>query len=246
MKYLILLLLSFIGANANAQDFLPILVEGRVWNCEYNIIDGYEIRDLTIEIKGDTVVGEHNCKKAIVSSTNYYGNPYSIVEPCFEENGRLYCFDPEDLDGDMGSRENYTVPCLICDFNLGVGDDAWFGTVHKVDTIEVHGVQRRRIFLDDEDYDIWVEGIGPSTDLWPSMRPRATDGHVIYLKSCYDENGNLIFSQEDFLAPATNGIDGVEATSAKDGAIYDLTGKAIQTPKRNEIYIKDGRKRIQR
>lgn len=244
MKYILILFLSLVGANVNAQSFLPVLSEGKVWYCKYTYTSGSY--NFTIEIDGDTIVGEHNCKKAVLRGTTDRGSTFNYAEPCYEENGRVYNFDPDPEAEDVGSRTGYTVPHLICDFNLMVGDRAWNSYVTKIDTIEVRGVERRRLFLDNSNTDIWVEGIGPSTDHWPTTRPIPTNGHVITVDSCY-ENGTLIFTQEDFITPAkTDGVKVVEVVSSDSEKMYDTTGKVIKAPKRNEIYIKDGRKRIQR
>lgn len=128
--------------------------------------------------------------------------------------------------------------------NLNVGDSAWNSVVTKVDTIEVRGITRRRIFIGDSKLDIWVEGIGAYCDGWPSSLPR----HNAYdcILACY-ENGELIFTQEDFFAPAvTTGISLTETTQKADDAIYDLQGRRVDKPTSNNIYIQRGRKFVQR
>lgn len=239
MRYLFFILVSFFGMNAAAQDFRPILTDGKVWYCQYTYFGG--AYTYTITIDGDTIVGDKACKKAIFKGTTDRGVAFNVPEACFEENGRLYCFDPENEEA-----EEYTVPCLICDFNLNVGDAAWSGNVTKVDTIEVRGVQRRRITIDDSDSCVWVEGIGTYSDGWPTTRPIPTNGHTETVDSVY-ENGQLIFTKEDFFAPAmTSSIKPTESLAKKDDKKYDLTGKAVRNIRKNEIYIQGGKKRMGR
>lgn len=237
MRYLFFILVSFFGMNAAAQDFRPILSDGKVWHCQYTYLGGAYAYTITID--GDTIVGDKACKKAVFEGTTDRGVAFNRTEACFEENGRLYSFDPENDETD-----DYTVPCLICDFNLNVGDPAWNGYVTKVDTIEVRGVQRRRITLDYSDLCVWVEGIGTYSDGWPTTRPIPTNGHTETVDSVC-ENRQVIFTKEDFFAPAiTNSINPTENQMKQGGKKYDLTGKLVRKAKKNEIYIQDGKKRI--
>lgn len=160
-----------------------------------------------------------------------------------EQDGRLYCLEPTEYSAGV-----YDTPRLICDFNLEVGDSAWYSHVTKVDTIEVRGVQRKRITLkDSRNFSIWVEGIGPLISGWPSDEPLPSNGHLFdIIESCY-ENGELIFTRDDFFAPAVSaGISSVVADEAFDGRIYDLSGRVVEQPSANGIYIRNGRKMVWR
>lgn len=234
MKQLLLLLLSAFATTASAQSFLPILSEGKTWQFVFRHGDD-EPRIYTGTVDGDTIVGERNCKRIRFGL-------YS--DAAFEEDGRLYCFGPESYDD---YSTDYTFPELICDFNLQVGDSAWYTHVSRVDTIEVRGVQRRRIVLDD-DWAVWVEGIGVNWEGWPSYKPVPTSSHHVEttIDSVY-ENGVLVFTKEDFHAPAiSTAIREIDAAPARSGQMYDLSGRAIPEARKNEIYIQDGRKRLNR
>lgn len=235
MKHLLLSLFVLLVPGAKAQTFLPILTEGKVWHyCDSTIFGS---KAFTMEVRGDTVVSGKNCKKL------YYNDWHCTAR--LEEDGRLYCFEPKDEE-----PEEHEMPwpaCdtlrLICDFNLEVGDEAWDEHVIRVDTIEVRGVRRKRIVVSDVfPQVIWVEGIGSYTNEWPSTEPKPTNGHIVtFIEECY-ENGELVFTKDDFFAPAvTTGIRSAEVTKKGSGKYYDLSGRPVNSPAAKGIYITDGK-----
>lgn len=235
MKYLLVIFLALFGNNAKAQDFLPILAEGRSWQCR----DSSFMRggSFTVEVAGDTLAYGYSCKKIRYKKSGY-------IELALEENGRLYRLEPENEN----DQEVCNTPTLICDFNLNIGDTAWEEEITKVDTIEVRGVKRRRISTDGDYWPrpIWVEGIGSYTDGWYSTMPRTVSHLFSYIEACYD-NGELIFTKDDFFAPSvTAGISNIESAIKHNGQTYDLSDRRIDNPIAKGVYIKDGRKYVKR
>lgn len=231
MKHILFILFSLMGTYVSAQEFLPVLTEGKVWHYRDSLAS--KNRDFTLEVRGDTVDNGRNCKKL------YYESGSCTTR--YEEDGRLFCFEPENEYSDV-----FDTPCLICDFNLEVGDAAWKGQVMRVDTIEVRGVQRKRIVVSDVcPQVIWVEGIGSYTNEWPSVLPMPTNGHVMtFITECY-ENGELIFTKDDFFAPAVStGIGTVTIEKKDEGRIYDLTGRPVSRFPVKGIYIQNGKKLV--
>lgn len=197
----------------------------------------------TLEVRGDSVAYDMSCKKVYCSTPPESERPKDFTYLAFEQDGRLYCLEPTEYHTAV-----YDTPRLLCDFHLEVGDSAWYSHVTKVDTIEVRGVQRKRITLKDaRNFAVWVEGIGPLKNGWPTDVPQASDGHICDLiDSCY-ENGELIFTREDFFAPAVSaGISSLTADETFDGRIYDLSGRIVEQPRANSIYFRNGRKFVQR
>lgn len=242
MKYFVLIVFALLANAAKAQGYLPILTEGKVWNCvDYN--DCQEKNRFSMEVCGDTAAYGYDCKKIYFYRDIERTQRMKFVYKAYEEGGRLYALEP----GEDVTNRNYDTPCLLCDFNLEVGDSAWFSHVTKVDTIEVRGVQRKRITLQYPlDFGIWVEGIGPFVSSWPSNVEKPTCHLFYYIESCY-ENGELIFTRDDFFAPAVSaGISGVAADEAFDGRIYDLSGRIVEQPMAKGIYIRNGRKFVWR
>lgn len=240
-RLLLPILLSLIVRAASAQELLPILSEGKSWRCAEIEYVGQEEPEATYTyfVSGDTHVNgssyvrlgfKHETSESIkVDTTTVYYNTIGL-----EKDGVLYCFEKDEEDPTV------THQIVICDMNLHVGDKVWNNQyVTQVDTIEVRGVQRRRIVLNTP-LDVWVEGIGSHTDGWPSALPR----HNAYdcILACY-ENGKLIFTEDDFFAPAVStGISTTERLPRPGSAVYDLQGRRVSGKLSRGIYIRDGHK----
>lgn len=239
MRYIILIILAFAANTLNAQTFLPFLNEGKKWVFADVEIVGqkYDEQEVyTKQVDGDSIAYGLPCKRLSCEREDRDFITYGVA---YEEDGRLYTFE-EDYYGSY----NF-VPVLICDMNLAVGDSAWKGHVAKVDTIEVRGVTRRRITIDQwGQKEIWVEGIGSSTDDWPTYR--AVHCAYSYIRECYD-NGELVFTEDDFFAdPVTNGITTPSMPYSKDNRVFDLQGRRVEKPLAGGIYVRHGRKFVQR
>ena len=65
--------------------------------------------------------------------------------------------------------------------------------------------------------------------------------------ACY-ENGKCIFEWDDFFAESISvGISNTETDGKQpQQKMYDLTGKTLKTPRKGEVYIKDGKKYVGR
>lgn len=251
MKTFFSVLFAFLFCQAYAQQYLPFLTEGKVWHC---ISHDDEPHDTDIDVPyilyvhSDTVVGDQTCKKIYYDNgKNHSENPGGHYNDAgWEEEGKLYhfetytevIFDEETGDDDL---VDVTAPVLICDIGLNVGDSAMRGVVTQADTIEIRGVQRKRIVVNNYDKYVWVEGIGFNTSLWPSQMPKHGSKYS-YIDSCY-VNGELIFTKDDFFAPAvTDGISTLTVSKRNDGKTYDLQGRMVEKPTAKGIYIKNGRK----
>lgn len=241
MKNIVLLITILFGCQIHAQNYLPMLTNGKVWHCVEHDDEITEYR-YTISICGDTLVNGRACKIMRYEYKDGEENPYKVNKIwksiAWEEAGAVYY---TYWDGEA----NEYVDIQICDFNLSPGAKAWYGRITKVDTIEVHGTQRRRLTIDNDELSIWVEGIGVSSDLWPT-NGGISHGEYSCIESCY-ENGKLIFSQEDFLAPAiSTGIGDITTTAERNVETYDLCGRKLKEPKQKGIIIQDGRKYFRR
>lgn len=233
------------------EQYLPIMVDGRLWtygdsmagHSKYPIIHQWYYS----KIEKDTVYDGKRWKKIIKWSnvrpeeliyTNYY----------HEEAGVVYFSGWDEADKPFFSNEYKRI-----DMNLKVGDDFGIGEVIKVDSINVRGVVRKRISMNScrptEQEAFFVEGIGASSNAYVDLGPgdHSETGYIRYLLSVTDENGNVIFTQEDFRAPSysESGIVGVEDDAQNDDRIYDLYGQPVSNPLPGSIYIRRGKKFIQ-
>lgn len=245
MKQILLIIAFFmgIGLNANAQEYKKMFKNGRVWNYIVSNSGILDQKYITVTVIGDTVVDGRTRSKLHFHTIYMTGDneqckfsSYDYYNTAYEEDGKIYYGDGKEP---------------LMDFSMHKGDAIGWQNVHEEDYIEVRGVKYRRLELYPDGGTkyykrYWVEGIGASCCLAMNT---GEDIHAIseitYLESCYD-NGQLIFSHDDFYLPAITGIAAVKPSAPTDGKAYDLSGRRISQPAKNGIYIKDGHKHLQR
>lgn len=236
MKYLATLFFLLLASVANAQEYLPILKQGRVWKCvDTNVsLMGDVPRPFTVTVAGDTIVGNKKMFKVSVvyDKLDGYKDREDRVKPAYEENGQVWTLDYEGIGK----------ATLLIDMNLHKGDKIEPGTVNDVDTIIVNGIKRKRLKVHDFDDGVyWVEGIGASHDIWAGSDGREI-GAYAYMLECYD-NGELVFTQADFRVKPTNAINNVKVgVKNNNDAMYDTNGRPVTCPVPGRIYIKGGLK----
>lgn len=250
-RYLLLIVMALFCAKTFAQEYKPILKEGRVWKLVRPSYDNrkYEF-DLyyTVTVGGDTLIGNTVCKKITTTCDvmRPWGRGFTYCEAGYEKDGKVYRYN----DG-VGGFE------LLMDFNLKKGDKFGYDDifkdylycVDKVDSIEVNGEKYRRITISSggpESKVYWVEGIGASTDGWIADEPRVTGNYnYAVMLGCIDD-GKVVFTREDFDRWIPSDVEAVKADKKKDGRMYNISGQRIEAPSRGEVYIKDGEKRLAR
>ena len=94
--------------------------------------------------------------------------------------------------------------------------------------MEVNGTVYRRLgigYEGKEPHDYWVEGIWTSEEY--GVTPFITTmGIYTYMKECY-ENGECIFTKDDFYKEAAGGVAIPSEAGVEDGAVYDLQGRRL-------------------
>lgn len=233
MKKLLIFLFLCICLCTNAQEYMPVLKEGRTWVyliTDVHLPNYYFFRTATV--KGDTIIDGEKCKK--VHYCEWDGREYGVWY-FLEEDGKVYSFSKEK------GRE------LRMDINLHAGDvvDATpysKCSVKSEDTIEVRGIKRKRLKVQEGSlYGYWVEGIGWSNEDVTLNPPTSSWGATCYTYECYD-NGELIFSMKDFDSSTVTDIDAASVGASTDGKIYDINGMPVETPEKGRIYIRNGKK----
>ena len=141
---------------------------------------------------------------------------------------------------------------LVFDFSLNVGDNYMGLPIKSVDTIEVKGRQYRRLsfglktgYGKEKDY-CWVEGIGSSlfgiyNGIYPPTLSSGITDHSVL--SVYDGD-ELIFEEDDFMAPAVTAIKTVTRDESENSAFYDLQGRRLTDTPQRGVYIRGGRKYV--
>lgn len=243
MRTLLLFIVSFLCINANAQEYKPLLIDGRTWE----VImpgDGIYLKDLryTYTVCGDTIVEGKTCKRIHRVCLNPE-DAGSKIKECYYS---AYEHDRKVYHTDWGFKK-------ILDFNIHLGDriNNKSQAVTCEDSIEVRGVKYRRLRFDraygGEYYSYWVEGIGSRQDFWFYGGRRPISGYnYSNVIACYD-NGKLTFNWDDFSKEAipTN-ISTLDADRKKESPTYNTMGQRISKPRKGEICIRDGKKVIMR
>lgn len=242
MRTLFLFIAAFACNLSYAQDYEPMLAEGRVWKTVMPSMAPDKIDDFyyTETVCGDTIVNDRVCKKIHIVCDNPENNPFTTdyTIAAFEEDRKLYvCND------DGGASK-------IMDFNLHKGDfiSNCNAEVIEEDYIEVNGKRYRRLTFNygfDDENACWVEGIGSNQDFWFYGGQRPLGSHYYYYMSeCYD-NGIPVFNKEDFKKePVANGITSVNKENEQCNILYNLSGQRISTANKGKIYIQNGKKQM--
>ena len=261
MRYVFLLLAVTFAFTASAQDvpkdYKKLLTDGKEWKCMqvWRKIgeDGFltkAYKGFTETVIGDTVTENGRTWKKLCRV--YDDKPdEKIYHLMYEEGTIIY--------------DDWLRPIL--DFGMGVGDRAWafhyddlepvdeqYGIpVIKVDTINVKGNKYRRLTFEGygeegSDNVFWVEGIGASQNIYLLLFPVPTCTECVlyeYVVSVYD-NEKCIFERNDFFGPSSDLNSVTNNALEKSERVYDITGKQINEPRKGEIYIRNGKKTLEK
>ncbi len=247
MKKIILLaiMLYFSTATIFSQEaYKTLLTEGKVWKLSYTYRDSkQDIPDayMTITVDGDSIVDGKACKKLLVDYRILVSAVYPKYIVAYEKGGKLYMIDENGEDH------------LIMDMSLHEGDAIDdVQTVVKEDYVDIGGIRRKRLMIDSgvdhingEYLYYMVEGVGLSKDEF--VFTGLIDENIYFhrLLACYDD-GKCIFSTADFYKGGTSGMTYPRIISPTDNSIYDLQGRKRSNIIKGEIFIKNGKKYIER
>lgn len=226
----LIIMLFYIAADVVGHDiYRPILTECRSWlvvtSSHASDFFNFESYETVKTVFGDTVIDGHSCK-IIDNVRKDTGEKFKEI--LLEEDRTIYWYDEDS---------NVFVPWM--DFNLHTGDDIHEGWgefyeghsyVVSEDIVDVNGVVYRRLgtgSLGDEPHIYWVEGIGASEWGLVDYPFASTMGIYTYMKECC-ENGECIFTKDDFYKEAAGGVSIPSDTGVDDDTIYDLQGRRLQ------------------
>ena len=170
-----------------------------------------------------------------------------------EFNGKVYTIDGDqniDLCYDFTLQEGNSVSILsaywwedpltpappVRKYNKSV--------VSVVDSVEYSGIMRKRIVLEGEYNDVWVEGIGSLTRVLPIDDYNFPTGIVFDSSriTCMNDNGKLLYLHPDFIDCTTPRIDNVPFFT-KEYTHIQIDGSTIlctsPTAVKLEIYTMD-------
>lgn len=238
MKKMLVFVLWALVSIAYAQEYKPMLTDGKEWLCMLEIEGSPDGADgkwpYKITVCGESVEEGKTFKKLKKEYTDSVPKNEQKISYflAYEENGQVFRKYDFDVEG-----ENIL---LILDFNLKKGDVATrLGeVVTDVDYVEAYGVRRKRLKIGEGFY--WVEGIGCDDENGLAPRiPIPTFRICSRILKCY-EGGELVFTDKDFLTNTTS-IGRVADDIIQTEYLYNLQGERVFRPSRG-IYIKGSRK----
>lgn len=245
MRKLFVLYALLLTICAKAQDYKPMLTDGKEWHCVY-IVEGADGRydtdgrwPYTIKVVGDSLINGTAYKKLLHEYTDSVpqGKEKSFCSAAIEKDRKV--FDYSKSMGDV----------LVFDFNLHKGDivsenTTATTTVTDEDYIEARDTKYRRLKVGWGG--IWIEGIGcnrldytiPNIENGDIPVPYYTGDKMV---ACYD-NGELIFAENDF-AQIVDGINKIQPKAKSEDITYSINGIKLTNPQKG-IYIKNGHKHV--
>ena len=216
MKKITLLLLGLLvmtNANADNNQYLPVLTEGKSW--EVATIDNDFLSDTTgyynISVGCDTIVNDLTCKKIEIVPKESGKNQMTAV--AYEQDGKVWNVKE---DGSM---------VLLFDIGLHLNDVIDGGCVVEYeDYILMNGIKRKRLIIDsgldckcENAFFYIVEGIGVSTDVWIPNLGIAGVGEFCAMLSC-SENGETLFTNKDFK------MENEYVPLVREGVVWEYVG----------------------
>lgn len=239
-------------------EYQPLVVEGKTWHMNQNDVPPI-VGTWTFYISGDTIIDGHNCKKLLVTmddedTKEFYRKVFKcegdfvVWAYLYEENKKVYHY----FVNPYKAFKVYDLHGLVYDFGMDVGDKQGIFTVCSVDTVDFHGVKHRVLHIRGEgtasDVDeLWIEGFGTYCPFNPGFSGKS-GGSSLTMVDCTLDDNILITGADWDLTGSTNGIKTLYEPDFSSGndAVYDLQGRRVQAPQRGGLYIRNGRKFVQR
>jgi len=239
------LLLMTRSVAVYAQEYVPIIQEGNVWNTLDVVVDMYNIYYNNVNwFSGDTIINDVRYTKLIGTTDGDAPHLFSLLR--------------ED-DGKVWERLNNQMEILLYDFTANVGDTIWCGPwageyhYNIVDSISIEhigGINRKKFWFGLEygwfgtaAAEIWIEGIG--SDLGLLYSGSASICGAYYRTLCFHHNSELVWQNPNYddcifaaigesigakmvLYPnPTRGTIKMEAENIRNVAIYNDLGEII-------------------
>ena len=239
------LLLMTRSVAVYAQEYVPIIQEGNVWNTLDVTVSMYNTYYNNVNwFSGDTIINDVRYAKLMGTTDGDAPHLFSLLR---EDNGKVW------------ERLNNQREILLYDFTANVGDTLWCGLwadeyhYNIVDSISIEhigGVDRKKFWFGLEygwfgtaATEIWIEGIG--SDLGLLYSGSASISGAYYNTLCFHQNDELIWQNPNYddctfdavgenigvkmvLYPnPTKGTIKIEAENIQNVSIYNYFGEII-------------------
>ena len=215
MKTRFALYMCLLGFNAWTQNYSPIIENDKTWSC----YGDYFFVNVKYRIQNDTVIEQKTYRKVMACADSlpfsFDWNSATYKSAIRELNGKIWVVEKGqaqerllyDFTKNVGDTILFYRP--IGNFNQGVLPNYQIGKVYKINTINIGGVMRKRLYIHaqttvdqvppqaynqlDSQADIWIEGIGGITGLFSRMPMWGVVGPTPYLLICVEQNGQIIY-----------------------------------------------------
>ena len=266
--YILSALLTVMALGCYAEEYLPILENGKSWIvciCRHNMEEVYTYKQ--VSVSGNARIAGRDCKEIQVTEVypvvypeeteTYWGriDAQFMTETlyAYEENGKVYRINP--IDGSLyfifSMHEDWD------EFRERYDQSLWEDLYAEpaVTTIEnIGGKDRRCLWFPHFQYAgrdaCVIEGIGPCYDFWPMIYPMCIyQAYSCVLIECR-MNEEVIMTAEDFAALRAPGSNAVEALPAEPegmydrGASFDLQGRPVTNPVPGTIQVTSDNRKI--
>lgn len=239
------LLLMTRSVAVYAQEYVPIIQEGNVWNTLDVTVSMYNTYYNNVNwFSGDTIINDVRYAKLMGTTDGDAPHLFSLLR---EDNGKVW------------ERLNNQMDILLYDFTANVGDTIWCGPwageyhYNIVDSISIEhigGIDRKKFWFGLEygwfgtaAAEIWIEGIG--SDLGLLYSGSASISGAYHNTLCFHQNDELIWQNPNYddctfdavgenigvkmvLYPnPTKGTIKIEAENIQNVSIYNYFGEII-------------------
>ncbi len=239
------LLLMTRSVAVYAQEYVPVIQEGNVWNTLDVTVSMYNTYYNNVNwFSGDTIINDVRYAKLMGTTDGDAPHLFSLLR---EDNGKVW------------ERLNNQREILLYDFTANVGDTIWCGPwageyhYNIVDSISIEhigGINRKKFWFGLEygwfgtaAAEIWIEGIG--SDLGLLYSGSASISGAYYNTLCFHQNDELIWQNPNYddctfdavgenigvkmvLYPnPTKGTIKIEAENIQNVSIYNYFGEII-------------------
>ena len=237
----------FNGEFANSQS-TPWMKGGMTWTQNWGYSDTSDGQFRQIMLKEEVRPGTFNFDW----TESWYNTPYKKLQ---EFNGKVYAYDDYyhrfDLCYDFTLQEGDKVN-LLASYNFE--DPTRFSfpilrydtcIVAKVDSVEIDGTMRKRLTLTGDREDVWVEGIGSLSRVFPIDGFDNVAYSVVYNPSritCLSNNEESIYLHPGFADCTTPQVDNVPSFT-KEYTHIQVNGSSLlctsPTATKLEVYTMD-------
>ena len=240
MKKCILVILSICLSISESicQDYLPFVVEGKIWNLENRKRKDYwpekdyddTATQMTCELREDVEINGRVYKK-------YYQNGQHIGN-LREEGKRVYRYinNHDVLLYDFGMQEGDAIENYGLEYVLAHRDEfeSCGNTLHRMEVVsqEHFGYDYPKSVAN-----YWIEGIGALEGPLAPFYADMVGGTETTLVSCYIGN-KCIYRKEDY--PDEVVLPSAKNHTISQATLYDLQGRQLQQKPSRGMYIQGG------